>query len=346
MIYLVTGGLGFIGSHVCVELFNQKDTMVVIVDNLCNSKISVLDNIREILKNNINYKDESLMFYQMDVLDTNMECIFDEYKFDVVLHFAALKSVSESNQKPKLYNRNNELGTKTLLSLMERYNCNNFIFSSSATVYGTNNYPVNELSQTGEGLTNVYAHNKYNIEQHIKKLSTLCNYEHFSFMILRYFNPIGAHPSGLIGEDPNDIPNNLFPYILKVAKGEINKLTVFGNDYNTDDGTCLRDYIHVCDLAEGHTKILKHINEPGVHIYNLGTGNGTSVLQLINAFNNQIQENDSIKRVEYDVGPRRDGDLEIVYAVPTKANKQLDWIAKYSIDDMCSHGINYIKHCS
>jgi len=228
---------------------------------------------------------------------------------------------------------------------MKRYDCNNFIFSSSATVYGTNNYPVNELSQTGKGLTNTYAHNKYNIEQHIKKLSFLQEYKCFSFMILRYFNPIGAHPSGLIGENPNDIPNNLFPFILKVSKGEIDKLTVFGDDYNTNDGTCLRDYIHVCDLAEGHIKVLKHTYEPGVHIYNLGTGSGTSVFQLINAFNNQIQENESaIKKVEYVVGPRRDGDLDTVYAIPTKANEQLDWIAKYSIDDMCSHGINYIKH--
>lgn len=344
MIYLVTGGLGFIGSHVCVELLNQKDTTVVIVDNLCNSKLSVLDNIRKILMNNNNYRESSLIFYQMDILDTNMECIFEEYKFDAVLHFAALKSVSESNQKPELYTRNNELGTKRLLQLMKQYECNNFIFSSSATVYGTNTYPVNELSPTGEGLTNVYAHNKYNIEEYIKKLSLLESYCDFSFMILRYFNPIGAHPSGLIGENPNDIPNNLFPYILKVATGELKELTVFGNDYDTEDGTCLRDYIHVCDLADGHIKVLKHINDTGVHIYNLGTGNGTSVLQLVNAFNNQVKSNDTIKKVNYNIGERRDGDLEIVYTETMKANKELKWIAKYSIDDMCSHGINFIKN--
>jgi UDP-glucose 4-epimerase len=368
MKYLITGGLGFIGSHICIELFKYynntaliNNLSIVIVDNLSNSSLNVLENIKQIIKQqnklDVHLSNNQLLplqFYNCDILcKDEMNDIFEEHKPDVVYHLAALKSVSESNANPDLYNRNNEEGTKIVLDLMKKHKCHNFIFSSSATVYGENVYPISEESSIGEGLTNVYAHNKYNIETHITDISTTPAFQDFSFMVLRYFNPIGAHPSGLLGDNPKNIPNNLFPYILKVSIGELKELVIFGNDYDTEDGTCKRDYIHISDLAKGHINILKHVNNTGIHIYNLGTGKSTSVLELVNCFNecvdiynqiNKSNENSNVNKINYIIGERRDGDLHNVYALVDKAKKELDWYAECDIRDMCMDGINFIDN--
>ena len=344
MKYLVTGGIGFIGSHVCVELFKNysNNLELIIIDNLSNSNISALNNLIKVIKLEVpEFNESNLTFLKMDILDeSHLKQLFINHKFDAVLHFAALKSVNESNIKKDLYIKNNEEGTKLLLKIMQEFNCNNFIFSSSATVYGTNTYPVNENSNIGIDLKNVYACNKYNIEKYLSEIKEKEEYKFFSIIILRYFNPIGAHPSGLIGETPNGIPNNLFPYMLQVLDGTLQCLTVYGDDYETRDGTCIRDYIHVCDLATGHISgLLKHFNDPGIHIYNLGTGTGTTVLELINSFNKCIYPN----KINYKIGNRRDGDLSIAFSINDKAQEYLGWKPIYSIDDMCTHGINFIN---
>jgi UDP-glucose 4-epimerase len=330
---LVTGGLGFIGSHTVVELL-QNNYNVIIIDNLVNSSKNVLNNIFKITQ--ISDKNR-LKFFNIDIRDYfNIEMLFSKNKIIGVIHFAALKAVNESIKKSLLYYDNNINGTINLLKIMEKYNCKKFIFSSSATVYGNNTYPVDENSSTGIGITSPYGYTKYMIEQILK--DTYISDKSWSIVILRYFNPIGAHSSGLIGENPNDIPNNLFPYLLKVANNTLSELSIFGKDYDTPDGTCIRDFIHVVDLARGHIKALLLLDNSNtnIHIYNLGTGKGTSVLELIQSFEkvNKIKLN-------YKFVSRRDGDLPIVYAKTNKSLDELDWKCEYTIDDMCKHGYNF-----
>ena len=325
---LVTGGCGYIGSHTCVELLNNKDE-VVIVDNLINSKIDVVDKIKKITGCDVT-------FYQGDVCDEElMERIFEENKIDAVIHFAGLKAVGESVMKPLLYYRNNLDSTLVLLKVMSKFNVKKIIFSSSATVYGDNkNVPFREDYQVG-GTTNPYGTTKLFIE-HILEDLVVADPE-FSVIILRYFNPIGAHKSGLIGDNPNGIPNNLMPYITKVASGELPYLNVFGNDYETRDGTGVRDYIHVVDLAIGHVKALKKVfNDRGVYIYNLGTGIGYSVLEIVDAF----ERKNNIK-IPYEIKPRREGDIAECYASVDKALEQLGFKAKYGIEDMVLDSYNF-----
>lgn len=326
--FLVTGGLGFIGSHVCVQMI-QKNYKIVILDNLSNSTINVIAKMKKITKRDFE-------FIKGDIRDPKiLEYIFEKYHIEGVLHFAALKSVKESNIKKDLYDDVNVNGTINILSCMEKYKCHNFIYSSSSTVYGKNTYPVTELSDTGYGLTCVYARNKYDVEKILFE-----KYSNWNVVILRYFNPIGAHPSGLLGEDPVDTPNNVFPYLLRVVSGQYDKFTVYGNDYDTEDGTCLRDYIHVDDLATAHVLSLKkwNQNDSGLHVYNVGIGKPVSVLELINSLNKFLE-----KPINYEFGDRRDGDLPIVYSSSDKIKKELGWQAIYTIDDMCEHGIKFIS---
>lgn len=329
---LVTGGLGFIGSHTCVELLNAGHN-VVIIDNLYNSKIEVLDNICKITNNSNNIK-----FIEGDLNKIDdIENIFKEYKnINAVIHFAGLKAVSESIQNPLMYYNYNIGMTLNLLNIMNKYNCKNIIFSSSATVYGTSGKsPVSENDITGIGLTNPYGKTKYFIEQILKDLYNSDNT--WSIIILRYFNPVGAHKSGLIGEDPLDIPNNLMPYILKVANGTYQQLNVFGNNYDTVDGTCVRDFIHVVDLARGHIAALKKVNENKIHIYNLGTGKGTSVLELINIF---ISTN-KLTNFRYVFSGKREGDIPVLYSTAEKAKNELNWYTTHSLEDVCRDGYNF-----
>jgi len=316
---LVTGGLGFIGSHTIVELIKNKHK-VIIIDNLVNSKIEILDKLFQI----IGIKP---IFYQIDVTDEQaLEPIFTKHKIDGVIHFAGLKAVGESVELPLTYYYNNLVSTMVLSKLCLKYNVNKFVFSSSATVYGDNKVPFKEdmdLLST----TNPYGETKAMSE---RILTDVANANpNFSVSLLRYFNPVGAHESGLIGEAPNGIPNNLMPYVTQVAKGKLKQLRVFGNDYDTVDGTGVRDYIHVVDLAEGHVKAIEKLTE-GVHIYNLGTGNGTSVLQLVQAFEKANNIN-----VPYKIVDRRPGDIASCYADASKAERELGWKAKKSIVDMC-----------
>ena len=330
---LVSGGLGFIGSHTVVELLNSGFN-VIINDNLVNSSVTVFTKIMEIAK----ITDKSRLKYcSIDVRNgAQLDSLFKNYPIYAVIHFASLKSVGESIKTPLDYYDNNVSGTITLLQVMAKHNCKRIIFSSSATVYGTNDYPVCEDATTGNGITNPYGRTKHMLEN---VLEDLCNSDNaWSVVVLRYFNPIGAHPSGLIGENPNDIPNNLFPYLLKVAAGKLDKLRIFGNDYDTRDGTCIRDFIHVVDLARGHIASLDKLNGTGMNVYNLGTGNGTTVLELICAF----QRVNGIK-LNYEFTQRRDGDLAIVYANSEKAFREIGWKAMHSIDDMCRDGYNFIK---
>lgn len=322
---LVTGGLGFIGSHTCIELLKGHNN-IIIVDNLFNSKISIKDTIEKI-------SNKSIIFYKVDLLNIiDLEKVFQKHKFDLIIHFAGMKAVNESIKKPLLYYKNNVQGTLNLLDLSSKYNIKNIIFSSSATVYGTNVYPVDENAIVGQGITNPYGQTKYIIENILHDLVKSNN--SLSIICLRYFNPVGAHPSGSIGENPNDIPNNLFPHILK------QKLTIFGNNYNTRDGTCIRDFIHVVDLAKGHVLSMSKMNKPGFYVYNLGTGKGTSVLEFINTF-----EKVNNTKIDYTFGNRRDGDLEIVYANVNKAYKELNWKTELTIEDVCKDGSNFIQ-CS
>ena len=329
MSILVTGGAGYIGSHTAVELL-ERDEELVIVDNFINSKPEVLEKIKKITR-------KDFKFYEVDILDEeNLEKVFKENDIESVIHFAGLKAVGESVQKPIEYYHNNITGTLVLLKLMKKYNCKKIVFSSSATVYGDPELvPVTEKCKTGE-TTNPYGTTKLFIEKILQDTSMADN--NFSVALLRYFNPIGAHISGLIGEDPNDIPNNLMPYITGVACGKLEILNVFGNDYPTKDGTGVRDYIHVVDLAKGHLKALDKIREEvGVQIYNLGTGNGYSVLDLVRTF----EKVNSIK-VKYRIAPRRAGDIAICYADPTKAKEELNWVAEKGIEDMCRDAWNFI----
>jgi len=330
MSILVTGGAGYIGSHTVVELLETGEE-IVIVDNFINSKPIILNKIKEITKKN-------LKFYELDLLDKEkLENVFKENKIEVVIHFAGLKAVGESVEKPIEYYHNNITGTLVLLELMKKYNCKKIVFSSSATVYGVpKTVPIKESFPLST--TNPYGSTKLMIEQ---ILNDVCvSDKEFSAIILRYFNPIGAHKTGLIGENPNGIPNNLMPYINKVASGELDHLNVFGNDYPTKDGTGVRDYIHVVDLSKGHVKALeKARNTKGAIAYNLGTGKGYSVLEIVEAF----EKVNNIK-VKYEIAPRRPGDIAECYADPTKAREELGWVAEKSIDDMCKDAWNYIKN--
>jgi UDP-glucose 4-epimerase len=321
---LVTGGLGFIGSHTVLELLD-KQYKIIIIDNLSNSSKDVLKVFKHIL------------FFQIDIRSRlQLENLFVKYRISAVIHFAALKAVGESITNPLQYYDNNICGTINLLETMQKHDCKKIIFSSSATVYGENIYPVTEDSTVGIGLTNPYGKTKYMIEQILGDLYN--SDKSWSITILRYFNPIGAHPAGLLGENPNDIPNNLFPYLLKVSANKLPVLTIFGADYETEDGTCVRDFVHVVDLARGHVKALEQINEtdPKLWVYNLGTGKGTSVKELIGIFekvNNVV--------INHKYSARRDGDLPCVYADTEKANKELDWQCIYTLEDMCKHGYSY-----
>jgi len=315
---LVTGGLGFIGSHTCVELID-KNHKVIVADNLSNSKIETLDNIEKIS----GVKPD---FYKIDVtIGSEVENLFKTYKFDGVIHFAGFKAVGESVEKPLDYYYNNLVSTISLSQMCLKYNVNKFVFSSSATVYGENESPLKENMELLPR-TNPYGETKAMSERILKDTSN-ANLD-FSVSLLRYFNPIGAHKSGLLGEDPNGIPNNLMPYVTKVAKKDLEKLQVFGNDYDTVDGTGVRDYIHVVDLAEGHVAAIENLGS-GVNVYNLGTGKGTSVLQIIETF---IKVNGV--DVPYEIIGRRPGDIAICYADNKKAEEELGWKAKRDLKDM------------
>ncbi len=326
---LVTGGTGYIGSHAVVELLESGEE-VVIVDNFSNSSPDVLDRLKEIT-------GKEFGFYEVDLLDEEkIEQVFKENDIESVMHFAGLKAVGESVAKPIEYYHNNITGTLILLKMMKKYNCKKIVFSSSATVYGnpaklpiTEDFPLST--------TNPYGSTKLMIEQILQDVNVSDN--EFSVAILRYFNPIGAHESGLIGERPNGIPNNVMPYIVGVAKGNYPELTVFGNDYPTPDGTGVRDYIHVVDLAKGHLKALDKIRkEAGVKIYNLGTGNGYSVLELVQNF----EKMNNIK-VNYKIGARRPGDIPACYADASKAEKELGWKAERKIEEMCKDTWNFAQ---
>ncbi len=318
---LVTGGTGYIGSHTCVELLN-KGHEVVIFDNLFNSQIDVVDKIKTIT-------GKDVKFYKADMLDKeSMRPVFEENKFDAVIHFAGLKAVGESVQKPLWYYHNNITGTLQLCELMNEYGCKRIIFSSSATVYGSpKTVPITEDFPLST--TNPYGSTKLMLEQ---ILSDFCVPDpEWSVVLLRYFNPIGAHESGLIGEKPNGIPNNLMPYIMKVAVGQLPELGVFGDDYDTPDGTGVRDYIHVVDLAKGHVNAVDKVTSAtGVNIYNLGTGNGYSVLDIVKAF-----EAANGVKIPYVIKPRRAGDIATCYANPKKAKEELGWEAQYDLERMC-----------
>ncbi|WP_312832209.1 UDP-glucose 4-epimerase GalE [Sedimentibacter saalensis] len=318
---LITGGTGYIGSHTAVKLIEQNED-IIILDNLSNSKAEVIDSIETIT-------GKRPKFYQTDLLDINgLEQIFKKNKIDCVIHFAGLKAVGESVAQPLKYFNNNITGTINLLMTMQKYNCKKIIFSSSATVYGTTQImPLDENSPLG--VTNPYGRTKLVIEEMLNDLHAAD--KEFAIVLLRYFNPIGAHKSGLIGENPNGIPNNLMPYICKVAKGELTHLNVFGNDYDTVDGTGVRDYIHVEDLANGHVKSINKVkNNSGLFTYNLGTGNGYSVLQVVSAF----EKANNIK-ISYKITTRRAGDVATVYADTNKAEEELGFKAQYNINDMC-----------
>lgn len=327
---LVTGGLGYIGSHTVVELLKQGERLVV-MDNLSNSKETMIEKIKEIT-------GVSFIFYKTDLLDKEgMRKIFKENKIDSVIHFAGLKAVGESVEKPIEYYKNNVVGTINLLEVMKEFNVNKMVFSSSATVYGAPKVvPITEDMPLST--TNPYGTTKLMIEQ-ILKDTAYANKE-FKVAILRYFNPIGAHESGIIGEDPNGIPNNLMPYITKVASGKLACLSVFGDDYPTHDGTGVRDYIHVVDLAKGHLKALKRLakDDTGVFIYNLGTGKGYSVLDIVKAF-----EKENGVHINYKIVDRRKGDIAECFANPDKAYRELEWKAEKTLEDMVRDSWNFEK---
>lgn len=321
MTVLVTGGAGYIGSHTCIELL-EAGHKVVIVDNFCNSNRVVVDRIEELT-------GKKPVFYEYDVTDKEkMELVFKEESIDSIIHFAALKAVGESVQKPVEYYSNNLISTLVLFKLMKKYDVRNFVFSSSATVYGEpETCPI--LEDFPLSVTNPYGRTKLMIEEMLKDIYKSDN--NLNIALLRYFNPVGAHKSGRIGEEPNGIPNNLMPYITKVAVGKLDQLSIFGGDYPTHDGTGVRDYIHVLDLASGHVKALEKLKQnPGLVTYNLGTGKGYSVLDLVKSFSEA-----SGKEIPYKIVGRRAGDVAICYADSTKAEKELGWKAKYEINEMC-----------
>ena len=324
---LVTGGTGYIGSHTVVELLDAGHTTTV-VDNLSNSNKDVIDRINAIT-------GKKMSFVVGDLCDQETtDRVFASGNFDAVIHFAGLKAVGESVQKPLEYYRNNIGSTLSLLSAMQKYGVNKLVFSSSATVYGDPGTPVYaEELPIGQGIASPYGYTKYMIEQIIRDVAAA--HPRFEASLLRYFNPIGAHSSGKIGEDPLGIPNNLMPFITQVASGRREVLSIFGNDYPTPDGTCLRDYIHVMDLAKGHLAALEHL-KTGISVYNLGSGKPTSVLELVNTFKEVTG-----KEINYRFSPRRPGDLPEFYANPSKAAKELNWRTKKSIEDMCRDTWNW-----
>lgn len=325
---LVTGGLGFIGSHTVVEMANAGYRDIVIVDNLSNAKISVLDKTKALC-------DANIVFYKADICDKDaLKKIFSDNEITSVIHFAGLKAVGESVQKPLMYYKNNIEGTLTLCEVMQKYGCNKIVFSSSATVYGTDNKaPYTEDMPTSA--TNPYGWTKVMQEQMLSDIAAAN--KGMSVALLRYFNPIGAHESGLIGEDPNGIPNNLMPYICKVAKGILPVLSIYGDDYDTHDGTGVRDYIHVCDLADGHVKTLSFIEKnEGVFAINLGTGTGYSVLDVVNAF-----ECAAGFKINKQIVGRRAGDIATSYASSEKAKTLLGFEAKRTLGDMCRDSWNF-----
>lgn len=323
---LITGGLGYIGSHVSIKLI-KKGYNIIIVDNLSNSQYSVMDEIMKI--SNSDKETEKILYYEIDIRDNEkLSNIFELNKINTVIHMAGLKSVSESINDPLHYYNNNINGTINLLNVMKKFNCKKIIFSSSATVYGNQKYPVDESAITGQGITNPYGKSKFIIEEILKDLYKSDN--KWTIIILRYFNPVGHHKSGLLKEKPSGIPNNLFPFIVGVANKTYSKLNVYGNDYNTIDGTCIRDFIHVSDLAKGHISAIEKIKDSGLYIYNLGSGKGTSVLQLIKKFEEINEVN-----INYHFTERRKGDLPVVYALVDKINKEIGWKSKKTIDDMC-----------
>ena len=332
MAILVTGGAGYIGSHTCVELLNAG-LEVVVVDNLCNSS-------RESMKRVMEITGKKLNFYEADLLDRDaLEQIFEKESIDGVIHFAGLKAVGESVYKPLEYYHNNITGTLVLCDVMRKHGVKSIVFSSSATVYGDPEFvPITEECPKGD-ITNPYGRTKGMLEQILTDLNTAD--PEWNVMLLRYFNPIGAHESGRIGEDPKGTPNNLLPYITQVAVGKLERLGVFGNDYDTPDGTCVRDYIHVVDLAVGHVKALNAMSKQagGVWIYNLGTGMGYSVLDVIGAF----EEANGLK-IPYTILERRPGDVPKCYADPSKAEKELGWRAERGLKDMCRDSWNWQKN--
>lgn len=330
MAILVTGGAGFIGSHTCVELLNNGKE-VVVLDNLCNANRKSLERVREITGKELN-------FYQGDIRDREiLKKIFHENSIESVIHFAGLKAVGESVHLPVEYYDNNINGTLTLVDEMRKAGVKNIIFSSSATVYGNPaQIPITEECPKGT-CTNPYGWTKWMIEQILTDLHTAD--EEWNVVLLRYFNPIGAHPTGLMGENPSGIPNNLMPYITQVAIGKLDHLNIFGNDYDTPDGTCVRDYIHVMDLASGHVAALKKLKPgSGVSIYNLGTGIGYSVLDIVNNF-----EKANDLKIPYEFAPRREGDVPQCYSNAKKAERELGWKAKYGILEMCRDSWNWQK---
>lgn len=317
----VTGGAGYIASHTIIDLI-EAGHVVVIADNFSNSSPESLKRIEQITGNTIQYYDINLC----DKKST--QAVFSSHDFDAVIHFAGLKAVGESIKKPIEYYRNNIDSTLSLLEAMRDHTVKKLIFSSSATVYGEpESLPLTENSRVGVGITNPYGQTKFMIEQILRDVS-VANPE-FEVTLLRYFNPVGAHKSGRIGEDPNGLPTNILPYITQVAVGKLDKVHVFGGDWNTSDGTGVRDYIHVVDLARGHVAALEH-SKPGVHTYNLSTGKGTSVLELIAAVSKAAN-----KEVPYTIVDRRPGDVASCYASPEKANKELGWKAQYGISEAC-----------
>lgn len=323
MAILVTGGAGFIGSHTVVELV-EAGYDVVVVDNLCNSSRESIKRVEEIT-------GKEITFYEADILDRDaLKGIFEKEDIGSCIHFAGLKAVGESVEKPLEYYYNNISGTLVLLDVMREYNVKNIVFSSSATVYGSPaEIPITEQCPKGE-ITNPYGQTKSMIEQIMTDMQKADS--EWNVILLRYFNPIGAHKSGMIGENPNGIPNNLMPYITQVAVGRLERLGVFGDDYPTHDGTGVRDYIHVVDLADGHVKAIEKMSEnPGLKIYNLGTGKGYSVLDIVKNF-----EKASGVKIPYEIKPRRAGDIAECYADPSKAERELGWTARHDILDMCA----------
>ena len=327
---LVTGGCGYIGSHTCVELL-ENGYDVIIIDNLSNSKKETIDKIEKIT-------DKKVLFYEGNVQDEKLlDRIFNENEIAAVIHFAGYKAVGESVQKPLMYYRNNIDSTLTLLEVMNKHNLKNIVFSSSATVYGTpKSLPIKENFEVNHA-TNPYGETKIMIENILKDLYISDN--NWNIAVLRYFNPIGAHKSGLLGENPNGIPNNLMPYIVKVATGELKELSIFGNDYDTIDGTGVRDYIHVVDLARGHIKAIEWVlKKKGMDYFNLGTGNGYSVLELVEAFKKYNNTD-----VPYKIVARRDGDIASCYADASYAKEKLGWSCEYGIEEMVKDSYNYVK---
>lgn len=335
---LITGGLGFIGSHTVVELINKLNSSIIIIDDLSNSKVDVLEKIGKLVDIN------KIIYYKLNILSENFKDIFEKHNIESVIHFAAFKSVNESIKESLKYYDNNVNGTIKLLQLCELNNVKNFIFSSSATVYGSSKSPLIESSNTGFGITNPYGQSKYITEKILMDLSQSSN---LKIIILRYFNPVGAHKSGLLGENPNGIPNNLMPYILRVAiKNNLDKtlddvyssLKIFGNDYDTTDGTCKRDFIHVVDLALAHVAAYNNFNkmDKNLEIYNIGTGKGTSVLEMVNTFKKVNNVN-----VPFDLVDKRPGDIDVVYCDCEKATNELGWVAIKTLEDICLDTYNY-----